>query len=155
MTKSKLLEHLEETVQLIEFVDKDRGKATEQILSLVCAHSTRGFEVLYELKKVRPEILSNENLIQCFICSEVVGDELITAMRELGLPSGLITVVEFCAQVNSHEIPTFSEIHSAINDSNKATQLVQRFIHGNCTLPNVKKTDEWWRELLAKTRQLR
>lgn len=94
-------------------------------------------------------------MVQCFLASKVVGEDLTKAMRELGLPSGLVMVVEFCAQVKSDEIPTFSEIHSAINDSNKATQLIQRFVHGNCVLPIKSRSDEWWRDLLSKTRQLR
>lgn len=110
---------------------------------------------MYALKKIRPNYLTTENLVQCFICSEVVGDELTKAMRELGVPGGLVTVVEFCAQVKSVDSPTFAEIHSAISDSNKATKLISQFVHGNCVLPNVNRTDEWWRDLLAKSRQLR
>lgn len=169
ITKSKLLESLEEVVQLIEFVNK--GKAEEQILSFVCAHSTKNFEViveqlqsllryfqiLYELKKIRPSLLNAENLVQCFICSEVVGDELTRAMRSLGVPSGLVTVVEFCTHIKPEETPTFAEIHSAINDSNKATKLIRQFIHGMAiaSLGENKNDDEWWRDLLAKSRQLR
>jgi hypothetical protein len=142
---------LENVVELIEFADKGSENSKDQIMLL--ASSVGGFEVLYRLKEVRPEILTPDNLIKCFISSEVVGEKLTEAMRKLGLSSGLITVVQFCSEVK--DTPTFSEIHSAMNDSAKAIRIVEQFIHGKCAQPIKIRTEEWWQDLLDKSRELR
>ncbi|KAI6229085.1 Neuroblastoma-amplified sequence [Aphelenchoides fujianensis] len=156
MSRKMIVENFKEVIQLIEFADGDRGKAAEQILQLVREQSARSFDVLNALKAARPELLTADTLTQCFLGFELNGEALIAAMREFGVQQELVVVVELCSQLPRLKDHTFADFHAATADPQKARALIREFVSGSCAA--VKKpppTDEWWRELLARARQLR
>ncbi|KAI6224867.1 Neuroblastoma-amplified sequence [Aphelenchoides besseyi] len=154
MSRKNVVEHFDEIVQLIEFADKNREKSSNQILRFVREHSTRNFDVLNELKALRPELLTSETLIDCFLGFELTGQPLIDAMKQFDLDQKLIEVVELCSTIPKLKDRTFADFHSASLDAKKARDLVGKFVRGSCE-QTKKQTDEWWRNLLAQSRQLR
>ncbi|KAI6180922.1 Sec39 domain-containing protein [Aphelenchoides besseyi] len=112
---------------LIEFADKNCEKSSNQILRFVREHSTRNFDVLNELKTLRPELLTSKTLIDCFLGFELTGRPLIDAMKQFNLDQKLIEVVELCSTIPKLKDQTFADFHSASLDAKKARDLIGKF----------------------------
>lgn len=129
------MDHFERILEILEFVDNERGQVEKEILKLVKLHCKEDFEVLKALKQYKPEFCSTENLIDAFSESSVVGPNLTEAMKEFNLKPGLVEVLELCSQLDqSDQKPTFAQIHSASKEKTKALELCKKFIHSACLI---------------------
>lgn len=119
-------------------------------------------QVLTALQKVRPDLLTTENLVLCFLESHVTGNALNEAMKTFGLPRGLAEVLELCAQVSQSGFnPTFADVHDASRDKEKALSLCQRFVKSACNREHKVgirlQGEDWFRRSFraSETRPMR